>query len=38
MSDYQQLSPDKKPITAEGSDERFFDAEEYDRLRKQYNK
>lgn len=38
MSDRQQLSPDKKPLTAEGNDERFFDAEEYDRLRKQYNK
>ena len=36
MSDYQQLSPQKKPITAEGNDERFWDGQEYERLLKQY--
>jgi len=36
MSDYQQLSPQKKPLTAEGNDERFWDDQEYERLRKQY--
>jgi hypothetical protein len=36
MSDYQQLSPQKKPVTAEGNDERFWDDQEYERLRKQY--
>jgi hypothetical protein len=33
----RQLSPEKKPLTAEGNDERFYDEQEYDRLRKQYN-
>jgi hypothetical protein len=36
MSDYQQLSPQKKPVTAEGIDERFWDDQEYERLVKQY--
>ncbi len=36
MTDYQQMSPDKKPLTAEGNDERFYDEAEYQRLRKQY--
>ena len=36
MSDYQQLAPEKKPVTAEGNDERFWDDQEYERLRKQY--
>lgn len=34
MTDYQQMSPEKKPITAEGNDERFYDEKEYERLRK----
>jgi hypothetical protein len=38
MTDYQQLSPGKKPLTAEGNDERFYDEQKYERLRRQFKK
>ena len=35
--DFEELNPDAKiPRTTEGNDERFFDEQEYQRLRKQY--
>jgi hypothetical protein len=35
--DFEELNPGGKiPLTAEGNDERFFDEQEYQRLRKQY--
>jgi hypothetical protein len=41
LHEYERLPatlPYKKLISAEGTDDCFFDPDEYERLRKQYNK
>ena len=37
LTDFEELNPEAKiPRTPEGNDERFFDEQEYQRMRKQY--